>query len=353
METNRHRHAVSCILPPYILDRLATHKDPAIRRAAVAAIALSKIARMRRARATAQPVAPPPAKPKRRLVYDARHGEWAALPGKFVRSEGDPEAADPAVNEAYDQAGTTYDFYFEVFKRNSLDNAGLPLISSVHFGKNYDNAFWSGEQMVYGDGDGVVFVSFTRALDVVAHELIHGVVSHECDLVYQDEPGALNEHFADVFGILTKQWKGKIAAEKADWLIGADIMGPQPEATAKNRARGLRTFKDEPAFEDNPYLGTDPQPKRLRDKYTGHDDNGGVHLNSGIPNCAFYRVATALGGAAWNAPGAIWYETLKALNPQSGFAEMVTTTVDSATKLFGAGSNEARAVAAAWKAVGF
>lgn len=167
--------------------------------------------------------------------------------------------------------------------RNSLDDRRLTLISSVHVGQNLNNAFWTGQQMAYGDGDGdgKLFSRFTRSLDVVAHELTHGVISYTANLLYENESGALNEHLADVFGMLTRQWHQRSDAKSADWLIGKDIMGPEAKAL------GLRTFKAEIAYENDPWFGTDPQPKNLRDQFRGRSDNGGVHINSGIPNHAF------------------------------------------------------------------
>lgn len=147
--------------------------------------------------------------------------------------------------------------------------------------------------MCYGDGDETIFIRFTKSLDVVAHELTHGVISHTCDLEYKNEPGALNEHFADVFGIVVKQWRKKQTVKTADWLIGADVMGPG------TMAKALRTFKAEKAYVNDRWLGTDPQPKHLKDKYVGRADDGGVHINSGIPNHAFYLAAMAIGGKVW------------------------------------------------------
>ena len=291
---------IHCILPPYVLDRMAESDDTKVRKLAVEAIARSATLRATRvavAQFPAMAALPSPESKKHRLVYNMKNQGSTFLPGKLVRSEGEPKSKDPAVNEAYDYAGATYDFYKKLFKRNSLDDRGMTLVSSVHLGKNYNNAFWNGEQMAYGDGDGAIFIRFTKSLDVVGHELTHGVVSHTSNLVYPNEPGALNEHFADVFGMLVKQWKRKQTAAKADWLIGADIMGPG------TTAKSLRTFKAGKAYQDDPLLGTDPQPKHLRDKYTGMADSGGVHINSGIPNHAFYLVATALGGRAWEKPG--------------------------------------------------
>jgi len=341
---------IHCFLPPYILDKLAESSNPRIRRMAIESIARSAHLRAQRttmAQFPAMAAVPSPAAKKHRLVYDAGKKGASFLPGRLVRSEGGAKSKDRAVNEAYDHAGTTYDFYLTLFTRNSLDDKGMSLRSSVHVGDKYNNAFWNGEQMAYGDGDGELFIRFTKSLDVVGHELSHGVVSHTCDLEYRNESGALNEHFADVFGSLVKQWKRKKTAAKADWLIGPDIMGPGTSA------KSLRTFKGEPAYEDDPLLGDDPQPKHLKNKYKGTADSGGVHINSGIPNHAFYRVATALGGNAWNKPGKIWYKTMLALNSQSNFREMVEMSVQCAGTLYGARSVEAKATAKAWKDVGF
>jgi len=345
-----HHNPLHCILPPYILDHMANSTRPAIRKLAVEAIARSATLRATRtalAPFAAMTAVPAPEKKKDRLVYDCQSLGSTFLPGKLVREEGDPKSSDPAVNEAYDGAGATYDFYKAVYERNSLDDHGMQLISSVHVGKKYNNAFWNGEQMAYGDGDGQVFVRFTKSLDVIGHELSHGVVTFTCNLEYHDEPGALNEHFADVFGSLVKQWKKKQSVTKADWLIGADIMGPGTTAKA------LRTFTDELAFENDELLGTDPQPKHLKNKYMGTADSGGVHINSGIPNHAFYLVARDLGGYAWKKAGLIWYNTLRALHQTSTFADMVAMSTQCASGQFGAGSKELRAVTRAWKAVGF
>jgi Zn-dependent metalloprotease len=341
---------IHCILPPYVLDNLAQSDVAAVRRLAIEAIARS--ATLRATRTALAPFAamaalPSPEGKKNRLVYDMDHQGSSFLPGKLVRSEGDKKVADVAANEAYDYSGTTYDFYKKIFNRNSLDDRGMTLVSSVHLGQNYNNAFWNGEQMAYGDGDGTIFIRFTKSLDVVGHELTHGVVSNTSNLEYRNESGALNEHFADVFGSLVKQWKRKHTAAKADWLIGPDIMGPG------TTAKSLRTFKEGKAYENDPNLGTDPQPKHLSNKYTGTADSGGVHINSGIPNHAFFLVATALGGHAWEKAGQIWYRTLLALTQTSNFVDMVQMTTQTAAGLFGSGGTEEKAVAKAWKTVGF
>jgi Zn-dependent metalloprotease len=347
----RHRchNPVHCILPPYVLDHMAQSDDPDIRRIAIDTIAASAAMRAMRTTLSMMPLMaamPSPQANKYRLVYDMDGKPQPFLPGELVRSEGDPAVADSAVNEAYDFSGATYDFYMEQFSRNSLDGNGMQLVSSVHLGRVYNNAFWDGQQMAYGDGDGRCFLRFTKALDVVAHELTHGVVTHTCNLTYSYEPGALNEHFADVFGELVEQWKKNENVDQADWFMGSEIMGPG------TGAGGLRTFAEGKAFEDDPCFGTDPQPKHIRDKYVGSRDYGGVHVNSGIPNHAFYRVAKALGGNAWEKAGLIWYKTMLALTTDSQFEDAAQMAYLMAGRIFGTASLEQKAVKDGWEAVG-
>jgi Zn-dependent metalloprotease len=350
--------ALTCpgIVPPFMLERMAESPNPATRRWAIENLAASAAVRSeRRVLSTLPQMAaiPSPTGQKNRLIYDAQNKPTHILPGKLVRRESqkgspDPEGPnDPAVNEAYDYSGATYDFYWEQFGRNSLDDRGMSLISSVHVGKKYANAFWNGEQMAYGDGDGRTFVRFTKALDVVAHELTHGVVTHTSNLDYQDEPGALNEHFADVMGILVKQWHRGQTVKQADWLIGNDILVKTPTR------RALRSFAAPgTAYANDPDIGSDPQPAHMRDKYDGEDDYGGVHINSGIPNHAFYLAAMKMGGHAWKKAGRIWYHALVGLTPRSTFKGAAQTTADKASALYGPRSPETKAVQQAWSSVG-
>lgn len=354
------RHGLHCIIPPYLLDCLSDCADatsPAsadLNMKAWLAQTQRQSDTLRQDRMGFHPGAHMPAiaatasQGKTREIYDARNLGTSTLPGKLVRSEGQtpPQISDPAVNEAYDHSGITYDFYNQVFARNSLDGRGLALVSSVHVGKNLNNAFWTGQQMAYGDGDGKLFTRFTKSLDVVGHELSHGVITYSADLTYQNESGALNEHYADVMGMLTRQWFTKTDAASADWLVGKDTMGPA--ATA----RSLRTFTAGKAYENDTYFGTDPQPKNVRDQYRGSDDNGGVHINSGIPNHAFYRFAIELKGNAWETAGKVWYDTLLTLKPGTQFVDMVQATDKTAVALHGSGSAVQRALMMAWKAVG-
>jgi Zn-dependent metalloprotease len=344
------RSTFCSIIPPYILDHMAESSDPRIRRQAIDAIASAAAVRAVRATLATMPswaATPSPTFRRHRLVYDVKNGGFNDLPGRLVRGERDKKSTDAAINEAYSYSGSTYNFYRRIFNRNSLDDNGMTLISSTHLGQRLNNAFWTGEQMCYGDGDGQIFIRFTKSFDVVGHELTHGVISHTCNLIYANESGALNEHFADVFGSLVKQWSKRQTVTRADWLIGADIMGP------RTSAKSLRTFKAGKAYENDPLLGTDPQPKHLRDKYTGSSDNGGVHINSGIPNHAFYLTAMEIGGRAWQRAGQIWYKTMLKLHANSSFADMVESTAETAVTLYGANSKEHRAVTKAWKSVGF
>src|SRR5919205_959577 len=201
--------------------------------------------------------------------------------------------------------GDTFDFYWAAYQRDSIDDAGMPLIGTVHYQQDYDNAFWNGRQMVFGDGDCDLFNRFTIALDVVGHELTHGVSGDEVNLRYAGQPGALNESVSDVFGSLVKQYIHKQTADQADWLIGQGLF------TAKVHGVALRSMKAPGPAYDDPVLGKDPQPATMSGYVHTTADNGGVHINSGIPNHAFYLVATALGGHAWEKAGHIWYETIR------------------------------------------
>jgi Zn-dependent metalloprotease len=327
--------------------------DPDVRSRAIADIRGAATMRAFRVAAQAVPTlmaAMAPNQKKNRLVYDARKG--TQLPGKLVRSEGQAKLADTGVNEAYDYAGNTYDFYSEIFERNSLDDRGMTLISSVHVGEvnevgqlvPMNNAFWNGEQMAYGDGDGMIFQRFTRSLDVVGHELTHGVQSFTSNLTYFAQSGALNEHFADVFGILVRQWKNGETVAKANWVIGAEVLKLTPTR------RGIRDMENPgTAFVNDPAMGTDPQPAHMSKLYTGPRDRQGVHINSGIPNRVFVLTAKALGGKAWETAGRIWYETLLQLTSTSQFLDCAKLTVQIATSH---GAAAKKAVKAAWKKVG-
>jgi Zn-dependent metalloprotease len=252
------------------------------------------------------------------------------------------------VNQAYDGTGATWTMFKECFGRDSIDGEGLPLHATVHYDRGYANAFWDGAQMVFGDGDGEIFGDFTASIDVTGHELSHGVTQYTAELVYEGQSGALNESLSDVFGSLAKQHHLGQTAADADWLIGAGIFRPGVSGAA------LRSMKAPGTAYDDPRLGRDPQPAHMSSFVETEDDHGGVHINSGIPNHAFYLLATALGGNAYETPGKIWYATLTSgsLTTTATFSEFAQATIAIATDLHGPDSPEVSAVTTAWTSVG-
>ncbi|MDA0159766.1 M4 family metallopeptidase [Solirubrobacter ginsenosidimutans] len=347
------------IAPPDLLAYVIERGDPPEREAALRTIAASAALRAQRQLVgtlmrtldvdAGQLNLVPTAATGQRTVYDSEHGGRTSLPGKLVRSEGDPPSSDAAVNEAYDGAGATSAFYRDAYGRNSIDGQGLELVSSVHYGVRYENAFWNGVQMVYGDGGGQLFNpgAFTHALDVIAHELTHGVTQYTAGLEYSLQPGALNESFSDVFGVLAKQYAARVEADEAEekWLIGAGALVPK-------WGRALRSMKAPgTAWQGDQQPATMDGYVDLPDDNDPSNDNGGVHINSGIPNHAFYLAATAVGGFAWETVGRVWYVTLTdRLDSTAQFADAATATVEVARELFGDGIE--RAVTDAWTEVG-
>jgi Zn-dependent metalloprotease len=337
------------IVPPQLFELIARQGSPEDRDAALSTLAIDASIRTSRvqsaflAPATSARFLPLPVDrgAPHRTIYDAEHRADARAM-TVLRTEGQAPVADVAANEAYDGLGDTYRFYWDVLMRDSIDDAGLPLLGEVHFGEGYDNAFWDGERMVFGDGDGRLFTGFTRAVDVIGHELTHGVVESTVNLLYTGQSGALNESLSDVFGSLVKQYRLGQTADEASWLLGEGILGPALRGSA------LRSMKAPGTAFDG-----DQQPATMSGYISTSADNGGVHLNSGIPNHAFYLVATSLGGEAWERAGRIWYHVLasRAVPPNARFHTFARATVAAACAMYGATSQEASAVADAWAQV--
>ena len=285
-----------------------------------------------------------PPSPVDRQIHDAKNN--AHLPGSLVRNEGDGPVTDSTVNDAYDGAGHVHKMYLDAFSRNSIDNNAMPLVSTVHFRRNFNNAFWNGSQMVYGDGDGKIFDQMVD-LSVIGHEMSHGVVQHAGGLIYKDQSGALNESFADVFGALTVQFTNDQEAHEANWLIGEKVL-----ANGIN-GRALRDMKAPGTAYSDPLLGQDPQPYHMDHFVVTSSDKGGVHINSGIPNHAFYLYCQYMGGKSWKIPGMIWYNTMLTINnPLATFQDWAEQTLISANDLHGNGSRESLMLRRAWKLVG-
>ena len=280
-----------------------------------------------------------------RTISDAQNTE--NLPGVRVRAEDDGPVADVAVSEAFDGLGATFELLLSAFERNSLDDAGAPLDATVHFGVDYDNAFWDGSRMVFGDGDGEVFLGFTGSVSVIGHELGHGVIQYTAGLEYEGQSGALNESIADVFGALTEQFQRGQTADVATWLIGEGIFTDAVEGKA------LRSMIEPGTAYDDEQLGRDPQPAHMDDYVETTEDNGGVHINSGIPNRAFALAARELGGHAWERAGQVWYAALTGgLSAIATFAEFAAATTAAAAAQYGEESEVTAAVRNAWATVG-
>ncbi|KAG9256921.1 uncharacterized protein F5Z01DRAFT_493474 [Emericellopsis atlantica] len=282
-----------------------------------------------------------------RAVYDAENNfDEYELPGKLVRSEGEPNTGDEAVDEAYKNIGTVLDLYKEHFNWMSIDNESADVISTVHFGENYENAFWDPErrQMVFGDGDEFLN-NFTGCIDVIGHELTHAVTEHTAPLNYWGMSGALNEHISDVFGIMVKQKVQNETAADADWLIGEDCIMPGAKGTA------LRSMKAPGTAYNDARFGKDPQVGHMKSWYIMADDNGGVHIFSGIPNKAFQLAAVSLGGYSWEKAGQIWWKTMNSgrIPPNCTFRQFADVTIEVAEDF---GRDAPAKVKKAWAAVG-
>ncbi len=317
-------------IPPFLIRRVGTSD----------ALLLDDQLRLRRNARAAEPRGPAAAGDADAwTVHDADNA--TTLPGRPVRATGQPATGDIAVDEAADGIAATLEMFAEGFARTSFDDAGAPVTLTVHYGERYANAFWDGSQLVFGDGDGTAFERLTASADVLAHEFGHAVTDYTAALAYRDQSGALNESVSDVFAACFKQRLAGESAAEGDWLIGEGIF------VAGLDARALRDMAAPGTAYDDPALGRDPQVGHLDDFVVTEEDNGGVHLNSGIPNRAFQLAATAIGGTSLEGAGQIWYAALTAgtLTPDADFATFAAATVAAA-------GEHAAAVTAAWQEVG-
>ncbi|MFD0587311.1 M4 family metallopeptidase [Paenibacillus sp. GCM10027627] len=268
-------------------------------------------------------------------IFTYTANQLRVLPGTLV-ADADNVWNDPAAVDAHAYAGQVYDYFKNTFGLNSLDGNGLAIRSTVHYGLNYNNAFWNGVQIAYGDGDGSLFRAFSADLDVIGHELTHAVTEYSAGLIYQGESGALNESVSDIFGN---------TIQGTNWLLGDDIYTPNTPGDA------LRSLSNPTAYN---------QPDHYNNRYTGTADNGGVHINSGINNKAFYLLAQggthsgiSVTGIGRTDAAKILYRTLTLyLTPSSNFAAIRAASIQAATDLFGANSVQVNSVATSYAAVG-
>ena len=261
-------------------------------------------------------------------TYTANYG--SRIPGSIVYSTTNV-INDPAAVDAHFYAGIVYDYYKSKFGRTGIDGRNMTMNSTVHYGRNYNNAGWTGSQMVYGDGDGSSYKAFSGALDVIGHEMTHGVDSKEANLIYQNQSGALNESFSDVFGTLIEF---NTPGQNGDWLCGEDIC---------IRDGAFRSLSDPAKYGD---------PDHMSKYVITTQDSGGVHTNSGIPNKAFYITATNNSVGLAKAEQ-IYYRALTVyLTSSSQFTDARAALVQAAVDLYGANGAEVTAINAAWDAIG-
>jgi len=336
------------IIPADVMDRLSRREDmPAHGRqklkdtlavdvhirsmrenARMMTVAAFALAPMRAAIAAAPAVA----------VYNSQNGQ--SLPGAQVNDPVNGGDADSA--QIFNVTTAVAQFYQQIFNRNSIDDAGMTMMSSEHFGQEYNNAFWNGQQMVYGDGDGQIFSDFCRGNDVVGHELTHGVTQYSLQLVYQGDAGGLNEGNSDVFGSMFRQWQAGQDVTQADWLIGSDIIGPAAKAKGYTCLRNMAQPDDQAALA--------PQPTT----YSQVTPDMDPHYSSGIPNFAFYKMCMAIGGKSWEKAGQIWYATLTGLgaSPNLAMQDFANAMRNNANQMYSNDANVSGAVDQAWTAVG-
>ena len=252
---------------------------------------------------------------------------------------------DHFAGDAHWGAEMTYDYFWQIHNRNSIDGNGFLLKSYMHYNTNYNNAFWDGQRMTYGDGDGSTFNPLT-AIDITAHEIAHGLTSNTSNLVYSNESGALNESFSDIFGVSVEAFANN---NVLNWIMGED---------ATPNGNGIRSMSNPNAFSDpDTYLGTH--------YYTGTQDNGGVHTNSGVQNFWFYLLTVGGTGTndinnAYNVSGLGIVDAARIafrnntfyLTPNSDYQDARFYAVQSAIDLFGACSPEVMSTTNAWYAVG-
>lgn len=279
---------------------------------------------------------------KRRVTFSADN--TTELPGRQLIDEGE-RSRDPVAQAAHDGAGVVYDYYAKSFQRDSIDGRGSPIVSTVHYGSDSadaENAAWIGEaqQMVYGDG-GRIFKPLAYGLDVIGHELTHGVTDNTAQLIYESQSGALNEAYSDIFGALI---------DRANWTIGETVVKSPPFPVPYMRSLEDPNMNGQ-YNPNNPLRGVG-QPATVSEyadlPVSRRADNGGVHINSGIPNHAAYLVAQAITREKMEQ---IYYRTLtQYLSPESDFLDHARATVRAAQDLYG--QTEVAAVQQAFRQVG-
>lgn len=279
---------------------------------------------------------------------------------RFSDSDGNFSSSSQydGVDALYAMQGT-WDFYYYTYGRSGINGSGGPtnmsaadgsgglITAKARYNRNYNNAFWSSSYLVLGEGDGRNYDSF-GSIDIVAHEMTHGVTQYEANLTYRNESGALNEATSDIFGAMTEYY---LLGASGDWKIGEDTY------IAGDAIR----YMDNPHNANNYGYTADDDPDHYSERYTGSADSGGVHINSGIANHFFYLLSEGgthhLGGTVTgigrDAAAEIWYSALcDYMTSSTNFSGAKTATLNAAAALYGSSSTEYSAVSQAWSAVG-
>ena len=345
------RYGCLCFaVPKKVLEHLARTTDDDEQRGLLRdQIAHTQHLRTRRAALTKDRPSPPSGRQLlHRQVFDAQGRTF--LPGKLLRDEDDPPTRDKEANEAYENVGIAMQFFKTVLGRDSADGGGMRMDASVHYGFRYNNAMWTGEQMIVGDGDGRSFSGLARSLGIIAHEFTHAVTQHLVPgglgvvlrpghaPTLSGEAGALNESFSDVCASMIRQWHLGQDVRQADWVLGDDIL-------ADSVGKALRSLKD-PGNRALTWPGDD-QVK----SYAQYRKTDEPHRASGIANHAFYTAAMALGGHSWESLGEVWPRGFDRLHARATFLDAAHATLAVATARHGKGSAVHRAVKEGWQKV--
>lgn len=345
METIQESPPVCCMVPRHILENIADRGEGGAPGHASATLKQMAAITGQRIGVAARIIAEN-AQGRSSIVVSTAGGRLVT-PGRVVLDTSKPSLTtrDAAARQAFDISGQIWSYYRRNFNRESFDGQGATIRDTVHYGRNFGNAMWDGRQTLYGDGDRVYFNPFTASYDVACHELTHGVTQADMKLVYEGQSGALNEHFSDVMGISFKHWMLHQNAETANWLIGELF-------TERVHGVAIRSMKQPGSGYDDPVLGRDPQPDHMSRYVVTAEDNGGVHINSGIPNRAFFVASTEYGGPTWSGTALVWYESRKLLSPRASFIDMARASTQAAGVLYGTGSKMQVSVVTGWMTVG-
>lgn len=322
------------MLPPYIVEKIKPKQlvyDNQIR-AKRATAALNK-----------NTIDPLPHQEVRQL-YDSNHK--FEFPEQFVKQDVQTHSEEPSSDPVLQVANVIYDHFHNRLNRESFDNENAIIRLYKNFGENYDNAFWDSEHLAFGEGDGTFTNSFLID-DVIAHEYGHAVTDYTARLVYRNQPGALNEHFSDVVGIAIKHLiqSQQPSIPEPNWLLGEGLFNP------RFNARGLRDMENPGTAYDHPALGKDPQPAHMNDFYDGIEDEGGVHINSGIPNKAFSTFCKSVNMSSFAKPLDIWYNALLKSKPDTQFIDFANNTVTVSKDIL-ASMDYVKMLVESWKSVG-